>query len=119
VSFAGRVSKTEARLWLHLSGSKLGVPFRRQHPIGPYFADYYCAPCRLVVEVDGPDHDIRHDVRRDAFMAVRGIKVLRFGVQAVKENMDGVVDAIYRAVQERRPTPALPPPFRGRTRTSA
>jgi very-short-patch-repair endonuclease len=113
------VSKTEARLWLHLSGSKLGVPFRRQHPIGPYFADYFCRLCRLVVEVDGPDHDIEHDARRDTFMRARGLSVLRFGVQTVSENLEGVIDAIYRAVQERRPTPSLPPPFRGRTRESA
>ena len=93
-------SKTERRLWPHLRGGALGASFRRQHPIGPYFADYACPALKVVVEVDGPDHDPARDARRDAFMAARGWTVLRFGVQAVVEETDGVVETIWRAVQE-------------------
>ena len=47
------VSRTERRLWPHLRANQMGAPFRRQHPIDRYFADYCCVPLKLVVEVDG------------------------------------------------------------------
>ncbi|MHB0858108.1 MAG: endonuclease domain-containing protein [Anaerolineae bacterium] len=47
----------EALLWQNLRGRRLaGAKFRRQHPIGPYVADFYCAEQHLVVELDGPVH---------------------------------------------------------------
>jgi len=33
-----------------------GFPFRRQHPIEFYIADFYCHNLRLVIEVDGEIH---------------------------------------------------------------
>lgn len=60
---------TETILWQALSGSKLGVAFRRQVPIGRYIADFLAPACRLVVEVDGGYHAtparLRADARRD------------------------------------------------------
>jgi very-short-patch-repair endonuclease len=88
------VSKTENRLWPYLWRSAAGAPFRRQHPVGPFFPDYYCAPLKLVVEVDGPLHDAERDSRRDAWMRTRGITVLRFSVQEIEDNLEGVVSTI-------------------------
>jgi very-short-patch-repair endonuclease len=101
-------SKTERRLWPSLRGSALGAPFRRQHPIGPYFADYCCAPLKIVVEVDGPDHDLTHDARRDAFMTGEGFLVMRFGLKDVVERLEGVVEAIGEAVGARLASDPLP-----------
>jgi very-short-patch-repair endonuclease len=95
------VSKTEARLWSKLRGAQLGASFRRQHPIGPWFADYCCVPLRLVVEVDGPLHDLARDAGRNADLAKRGYDVLRFTVQQVDEAFDAVIEAIYSEVQQR------------------
>ena len=95
-----RVTKSEARLWLYLRNSALGAPFRRQHPIGPYFADYYCAPLKLCIEVDGDGHDAAHDARRDAFMAGEGITVLRFTAAEATEGIEGAVIAIKNAIRE-------------------
>lgn len=95
-----RVTKTEAKLWLYLRNSALGVPFRRQHPVGPYFADYYCAPLMLCIEVDGDRHDAAHDARRDAFMAGEGITVLRFTAAEATEGIEGAVMAIKNAIRE-------------------
>ena len=51
------MSRTEWRLWFRLRGRQLmGRKFRRQVPIGPYFADFACLEARLVVEVDGEHH---------------------------------------------------------------
>lgn len=102
VAFARRlrreVTATERRLWPHLRGERLGVPFRRQYSIGPYFADYCCVPLRLVVEVDGPWHTPAADAARDAFMRRLGFTVLRFSDQQIWDEMDGVVATIEREI---------------------
>jgi very-short-patch-repair endonuclease len=95
------VSKTGARLWPKMRGAQLGAPFRRQHPIGPWFADYCCVPLRLVVEVDGPLHDLARDACRDADLKERGYTVLRFTAHQVDEKLDAVIEAIYAEVQQR------------------
>ncbi len=92
------VSATERRVWLHLRGGRLGVPFRRQHAIGPYFADYCCVPLKLVVEVDGPWHAPAADAARDAYMRGLGFTVLRYSDQQVSEEMEGVVAGIEREI---------------------
>jgi very-short-patch-repair endonuclease len=53
------LSPPEARLWNRLRTRRPGTPvFRRQHPIGPYVLDFYCAEARLAVEIDGMSHDV-------------------------------------------------------------
>lgn len=95
------VSATEKRLWPHLRNNQLGAPFRRQHVIGQDFTDYCCIPLGLVVEIDGPQHDLVRDAARDARLKKHGFDVLRFGVQEVDDNMEGVISTIYAAVQHR------------------
>jgi very-short-patch-repair endonuclease len=67
-------------LWLELKGHRLsGHQFVRQHPIGPYFADFCCRKKKLVIEVDGSQHaESEHDRRRDGYMRAQGYSVLRF-----------------------------------------
>lgn len=70
----------EAALWQHLRRRQLdGHCFRRQRPIGPYFADFFCVAAKLVVEIDGTSHAgrERRDRLRDTFLRKRGIRVLR------------------------------------------
>src|SRR2546430_16455154 len=75
------MSGTELRVWLRIRGRKLdGWKFRRQEPIGPYFADFCCPAARLVVEIDGPIHDessLAYDVRRQAWLEAEAYRVLR------------------------------------------
>ncbi len=94
----------EAMLWQALRKGRLaGLRFRRQHPIGPYILDFYCAEARLAVEVDGLAHDTegqaRRDERREAWLAERGIRVLRFRAGDVlkDERLEDVLAAIQRA----------------------
>jgi len=58
----------ERALWSLLRRKHLGLHFRRQHPIGPFVLDFYCASARLCVEIDGPAHADRGeaDARRTA-----------------------------------------------------
>jgi very-short-patch-repair endonuclease len=77
------LSKAERILWSHLRELKAeGMRFRRQAPIGPYIVDFAWLGGRLVVELDGDNHEIdkqkQHDIVRDAFLKERGFRVLRF-----------------------------------------
>ena len=71
----------EVLLWQQLRGGALGRRFRRQHAVGPYILDFYCADGKLAIEVDGFAHDaaeqMRHDAVRTAWLNERGIRVLR------------------------------------------
>src|SRR5262245_44392714 len=85
IEFARRMRKepspTEHRMWAILRDRRLaGFRFRRQQPIPPYIADYYCAVARLVVELDGETHlgTQEADRIRQDFIEKEGYRVLRF-----------------------------------------
>ena len=74
------------------------MAFRKQHPIDPYVADFYCAAARLVVELDGVAHELgdrpKRDETRAAFLQERGYCVLRVAAQEVLKDPDGVAQSI-------------------------
>jgi very-short-patch-repair endonuclease len=73
-SLRRRMTPPEVILWQALRRGRLEeLRFRRQHPMGPYILDFYCAPARLAVEVDGigHDHQISRDARRGEWLAER------------------------------------------------
>ena len=83
------LSPPEARLWSRLRARTPGAPtFRRQHPIGPYVLDFYCAKARLAVEIDGIAHDLGENperaLRRDAWLADQGVSVMRIPAGEVR-----------------------------------
>jgi very-short-patch-repair endonuclease len=47
------MTEAEQRLWRELRALGFPIRFRRQHPIGRYFADFACPAAKLVVELDG------------------------------------------------------------------
>ncbi len=74
--------------------------FRRQHPIGPFVADFVCLGHRLVVEADGGQHaDSEHDARRTQWLERRGWRVLRFWNNDVLARTDDVLSAILAALE--------------------
>jgi len=87
-------SPPERLLWSALRRKQLGYKFRRQHPIGPYIADFYSREAHVVVEVDGSTHfteeSVEYDAGRDAYMRSLGLDVLRFTTAEVKQNLEGV-----------------------------
>jgi very-short-patch-repair endonuclease len=93
------LTQPERTLWLLLRRNELGLHFRRQHPIGPYVLDFYCAAARLAIEVDGPVHDEQQarDERRTAWLASEGIRMLRFSAAEVEFSPAAVLSAIVRA----------------------
>jgi ATP-dependent helicase HrpA/adenine-specific DNA-methyltransferase len=84
----------EMRLWSHLRRKQLhGLRFRRQHPMGIYIVDFFCADAKLIIEVDGGQHADEGD-RRAAWLEGRGYRVIRFWNNEVLNNIDGVLLAI-------------------------
>jgi very-short-patch-repair endonuclease len=99
-----QATDAEARLWYHLRGRRLqGFRFRRQHPIGPYFADFVCLEVGLIVELDGGQHNtckgLDHDAIRSEVLAARGFEILRFWNNDVLQNTPGVLEAISRRLR--------------------
>jgi very-short-patch-repair endonuclease len=93
------MTQPERTLWALLRRDDLGLHFRRQHPIGPYILDFYCAAAKLAVEVDGPVHDDQRerDQRRSAWLAGQGITVIRFTADDVENRSAFVLSAIAQA----------------------
>ncbi|MCE9657488.1 MAG: endonuclease domain-containing protein [Burkholderiales bacterium] len=96
-----RSTSTDAErlLWSKLRDRRLaGHKFRRQHPVGPFFADFACIECRLIVELDGGQHYDEEGLRRDATRTValqeHGFDVLRFSNRDVLAETDAVLQVI-------------------------
>jgi very-short-patch-repair endonuclease len=109
----------ERKLWAALR--QLDLPqghFRRQAPIGPYFADFAHHGLRLVVELDGAQHGLddglQQDAVRTAYLEAAGYRVIRFWNHEIRENLDGVVETILAALAEAPPTPSPSPPLAAR-----
>ncbi len=99
------LSPPEVRLWNQLRERVPGKPvFRRQHPIGPYVLDFYCAKANLAVEIDGISHDMANrperDQRRDAWLKKNGVTVVRIPAAELLRDFDEAADAIIRAAME-------------------
>ena len=97
------MTDAERRLWAVLRGRRLqGYKFRRQHPLGPFIADFACIEHRLVIEADGGQHaDNAADQRRTAWLESRGWRVLRFWNDNVLADTEGVQEAILQALAMR------------------
>jgi very-short-patch-repair endonuclease len=106
------MTDAERLLWSRLRAKQLsGHRFRRQHPIGPYIVDFVCLESRLIVEVDGGQHNgPQVDVDRDTGLKSAGFRVLRFWNNDVLSNAAGVCDAVVAALGPR----LNPPPRAGR-----
>ena len=102
------MTDAERELWYHLRAGRLnGLKFRRQHPIPPYVVDFICIDARLIVELDGSQHNEQVDAVREGFLRERGFRVLRFWNNDALGNKAAVLDAILNAVGSRTlsPTP--------------
>jgi len=95
----------ETLLWRELRNHRLdGHGFRRQMPIGPYFADFACLARKLVVEADGRTHESEEaatrDEARDVWFRRAGCRVLRFPDEMIIGGLPLVVERIRAAPRE-------------------
>ena len=99
----------EAVIWRQLRAHRfVGNKFKRQQPIGKYIVDFVCFEAKLVVEVDGGQHNESvADSIRDAWLESQGFVVLRFWNNEVMQNLEGV---LMRILELLAPSPSVPLP---------
>ena len=117
------MSLPEVLLWQRLRGSPQGIAFRKQHPIDPYVADFYCAGPKLVIEIDGEVHVMgdrpQRDEERTNFLRQKGYRLLRIAAQDVLADPDRVAASIVAYAADplhHRATRGGPPPRPGEDR---
>jgi len=90
-------------LWAALREGFLELRFRRQHPIGIYFADFACPSLKLVIEIDGSQHmtQVEADEKRTAVLGGHGYRVIRFWSNEVLQNIAGVFRVITEELDRR------------------
>ena len=99
-----QMTKEERHLWYDFLKT-YPIQFKRQYPIGFYFADFFCYQAGLVVELDGSQHctpkEIEYDLQRTAYIQKQGYAVLRISNRDVTTKFRSVCEYIDIAVRER------------------
>ena len=106
-----RSPDAERAIWIALRNRQLdGYKFRRQHPIGAYFADFACIEAMLVVELDGGQHyeleAIEVDARRTRALNANGFHVVRFDDRQALIEREGVLTSILQWLHTHHPHPS-------------
>jgi very-short-patch-repair endonuclease len=105
------MTDAERQVWQILRAQQMkGHRFRRQVPIGRYIADFVCHEARLIVEIDGGQHDrlSPREAERSGFLQNQGYRILRFWNNEVVANLDGVHETIDDELGRITPTQTLP-----------
>jgi very-short-patch-repair endonuclease len=91
-----QMTKAERVLWRALRSALPEYHWRKQVPLGPYYADFCCHSAKLVIELDGGQHASAgtYDEARTRFVEAQGFRVLRFWNNDVMGNADGVIQRI-------------------------
>ena len=90
-------TEAEELLWQYLRASRLGIKFRRQHPVGDYIADFVCLEKHLVIELDGKCHeqDKERDRLRDNELLKLGYRTIRF----TNEDLFGKIEFVLETIK--------------------
>ncbi len=101
----------ERKLWHHLRRKQVNdLRFRRQYRLGAYIVDFVCLPARLVIEVDGGQHDTQgaRDGVRTAWLTSQGFRVIRFWNNEVLGSIEGVLHVVGEQLALATPPPPAP-----------
>ena len=108
------MTEAEKRLWNRLRDRQfLNLKFRRQHPVPPYIADFFCEEKKLIVEVDGGQHTDDYDKNRTKYLQNIGYRVIRFWNNEVMNNIEGVLESLHDQIEEPLPHPTPLPKGEG------
>lgn len=94
----------EKRLWNILKNRQFhNLRFKRQVPIGHYIVDFVCPEIKLIIELDGAQHNeengIEYDANRTEYLKSKGYNVIRFWNNEVYQNIEGVIKEIEKYVR--------------------
>ena len=99
-----KMTQAETILWEVVKNRKLGIKFRRQHPIGKFIADFYCHKVKLVIELDGEYHDDidqkNYDLERTKEFERLGLNIIRFTNDMVINKLEAVLDGISGFIKQ-------------------
>ena len=97
-------TREEETLWWYLKDKRLGIKFRRQHSVGGYILDFYCAEKKLVIEIDGAIHNSKenkeYDDIRDKFFRELDYEVLRFSNTEIENDVKMVIEKIKSKLEK-------------------
>lgn len=93
----------EAKLWYYLRANRMqGIQFKRQVRLGSFIVDFYCASKKLVIELDGAQHDEvenrARDQEKEFYLKNQRLQVLRFWNNDIDQNLEGVLENIREAL---------------------
>lgn len=93
----------EKRLWNLIKNRKfMGLKFKRQCPIGDYIVDFKCVDIKLIIEIDGGQHNeediYKSDIERTKYLESLGYVVIRFWNDEIYTNIDGVMEKLKQVV---------------------
>ncbi|HEV7424173.1 MAG TPA: endonuclease domain-containing protein, partial [Candidatus Paceibacterota bacterium] len=88
-------------LWKELRNRKLGIKFRRQHPIDKFILDFYAPEIKLGIELDGSAHkeNKEYDQLRVGYLKSKGIKILRFWNTEVENHLERIIEKIEQEIK--------------------
>ena len=94
-------TKAERILWWHIGDRRLNDNrFFRQYSVGPYILDFYCPKARLAIELDGethlPSEQRMYDSERTKYLEANDVKVIRFWNDEIENNLEAVLEKIYK-----------------------
>ncbi len=95
------MTEQERLLWQYLKKRSINnFKFRRQYPIGNYIVDFVCLEKRLIIEIDGGQHNqsenVLYDQKRTQYIEKFGYKVIRFWNNEIENNIEGVYEEILK-----------------------
>jgi len=101
------MTDAERALWKRLRGCQIqGYKFRRQHPFGDFILDFVCLEAKLVIEIDGGQHNgSAQDTVRDQALESAGLRVMRFWNNQVLSEIESVVEAVWLELERLTPSP--------------
>ena len=103
-SLRKQMTKEERHLWYDFLKT-YPIQFKRQYPIGYYFADFFCYQAKLIVELDGSQHcepdEIEYDRKRTEYLQQQGYFVLRLSNRDVMTQFRSVCECIDNVVRNR------------------
>ena len=98
------MTPAETKMWRFLRGKRFQcLKFKRQVLIGNYIVDFLCEDKKIIIEIDGGQHNeelnIQSDKNRTRYLENNGYKVLRFWNDEVMKNINGVMEVIFREIE--------------------
>jgi very-short-patch-repair endonuclease len=108
------MTDAEQKLWQCQRGGQLdGLKFGRQHPVPPYTADFCCVGEKLIVELDGSQHNEQVDEARTRHLEAQGWRILRSWDHDVLQTTEAVLEAICNGIGKPNPHPNPSADWRG------